>query len=130
MAVSTTILKLSNETYQARPDYADFESTFAVTGTEGIDFSDVIHEDYHRFWMCDRTWVVEDFLRPFKHYHCYKVSKQQLLDMIPKSLEYVQEDGVIRETETVIYYVKILNQLKELLETFDEETHTLIVFSC
>lgn len=92
-----------------------------------VDFVDVVHEDYPRFWISPRAWMINDFLVPKAPYqHAVIYTKQALLDMLPQAIEYVKDPDNDIDEESLVSILKDFDRLKEKLDAFDETTHTII----
>lgn len=128
MSVTATIHVLTKEQYENDPDHKNYEDYFRSGGGNGVCFSNVVHEGYPIIWHSPRTWSFEEFLRPLPWGQAFKVSKQQLLEMVPKAIEYSKEN--LEDAEDLKFFVDSFEELVSNLIEFDEDTHTLIITSC
>lgn len=128
MSVTATLYLLTREQYESDDFHEDYENDFCSGNGTGICFSNIVHEGFPIIWHSPRTWSFEQFLRPLPWGQSFKVSKQQLLDMVPKAIALAKED--LEDESDLKFFIGSFEELATKLLDFEDATHVFIINAC
>lgn len=125
MSVNIHLVLLTKEQLDQRDDKE------ALLAGEKIDFSDIVHEGYKTFWISPRDWFFEDFLERKLTWDTGAIyQKQDLLNMLPKAREYLNDPENEFDASTIAAIRADYLELEISLLNFNEDTHVLLGSKC